>query len=146
MVRKTPLVAFIAMLATGASAPIPKEIAACSKWIRTISLSPSTFALKGYSGRGRIITADQLKRHIIGSHPIMVDPSNGSACAYMASISYDAQNAYGATMRETAKCTVLVREGQDPDVAITVNGDRAAWREFDSNTQTCARPVSVITE
>lgn len=145
MVCKTFLAAIaLGGLSAAASAPIPQEIQACSTWIKSTTKTPSSFLLKSYGGRGRVISAEQVKRHILGNHSKMVNPANGETCAFMASISYDIQNPYGATVRETSTCTVLIRDGQAPDVAITSDGDRVAWREFSNNPQKCGRLVQFI--
>ena len=140
--QKIPVLCVAFALSTAASTPIPKEIAACSSWIKSQVKTPSSFVLKTYGGRGRLITSEQAKRHILSDFSKMSDPANGYVCAFRASISYDVQNLYGATDRENSTCTVLVKLEQEPDVVILYGSERDAWKVFDANEQRCARPVS----
>lgn len=143
MVRKAFIILSVCAFAASAtaSAPLPKEIAKCAEWIKSTTKSPSSFSLQSYSGYGRVVTGEQLERNIIGQHKDMADPATGDTCIYMASISFDIQNGLGSAVREDATCTVLVRTGFDPKVAIAAKGDRIAWKDFSLSERRCSRPV-----
>lgn len=108
-----------ALMLTGCNRP---EVTACENFVRDGLRSPSSYRRIGIETSDQAMSLSEF-RNITGDKPggvleVMTDNAHKHGIRTV-SLEYDAQNGFGATLRETRQCYFRMRDGELQGTAST---------------------------